>query len=86
MVRNGKGQPRTHKKPIEDRRPRTEKSWLLHGAPLLYANVPTAGQVMKCMVAYSEAEAADLRAEQEADRLYEERVRMDEEEFSHGTR
>jgi hypothetical protein len=33
-------------------------------AALGYATVPTAGQVMKCIVAYSEAEAADLRAEQ----------------------
>jgi hypothetical protein len=55
-------------------------------AALGYATVPTAGQVMKCIVSYSEAEAADLRAELEAAHLNEERVRIDEEVFMGGTR
>lgn len=49
-----------------------------------YTAIPTAGEVMKRMVAHSEYMAADLQAEQACDRLYEERVQLDAELFMGG--
>lgn len=53
-------------------------------AALGYATIPTAGEVMKRMVKFSEAEEKDLLAEEEHGRLIEEEMQADWANFVNG--